>query len=173
MHFTKINTYLALSIGAMLMGCGDSYDDDAAAAVNTAPVAVSIDLITQADVAIVDMLSGTDADGDSLSFAVAEAPTRGTLTIDTDGSFTYQPNATVTGTDSFSFTVSDVSSQYASASDTATVNITIEKQIVSFSSYSRAVFAQNETNTPLPTNGRDFTQDVINPNAYDDLFIGQ
>ncbi len=77
MHFTKINTYLALSIGAMLMGCGDSYDNDSAA-VNTAPVAVSIDLITQADVAIVDMLSGTDADGDSLSFAVAEAPTKGT-----------------------------------------------------------------------------------------------
>jgi VCBS repeat-containing protein len=172
MHFTKINTYLALSIGAMLMGCGDSYDDDAAA-VNTAPVAVSIDLITQADVAIVDMLSGTDADGDSLSFAVAEAPTKGTLTIDSDGSFTYQPNATVTGTDSFSFTVSDVSSQYASASDTATVNITIEKQIVSFSSYSRAVFTQNETDTPLPTNGREFTQDVINPNSYDDLLIGQ
>jgi hypothetical protein len=25
----------------------------------------------------------------------------------------------------------------------------------------------------LPTNGRDFTQDVINPNAYDDLLIAQ
>lgn len=170
MHFTKINTYLALSIGALLMSCGDSYDDEPTA-VNTPPVAVSIDLITQADVAIVDMLSGTDADGDSLSFAVADAPIQGTVTIDADGSFTYQPNATVTGNDSFSFTVSDVSNQYASASDTATVNITIEKQIVSFANYSRLVFAQNETDTPLPTNGRDFTQDVINPNAFDDLLI--
>jgi VCBS repeat-containing protein len=119
------------------------------------------------------MLSGKDADGDSLSFAIVKVPTKGTLTIDYDGSFTYQPNATLTGTDSFIFTVSDVSSQYASASDTATVNITIEKQIVSFSSYSRAVFTQNETDTPLPTNGMEFTQDVINPNAYDDLLIGQ
>jgi hypothetical protein len=96
---------------------------------------------------------------------LAEAPTQGTLTIDADGLFTYQPDATATGADSFSFTVSDVSTQYASASDTATVNITIEKQIVSFASYSRLVFAQNETDTPLPTNRRDFTQDVTNPDA--------
>jgi hypothetical protein len=66
MYFTKINTSLALSIGTLLMGCGDSYDDEPTA-FNTPPVAVSSDLITQADVAIVDMLSGTDADGDSLS----------------------------------------------------------------------------------------------------------
>ena len=170
MHFIKINTYLALSIGVLLMGCGSSYDDEPVP-VNTAPEATSINLITQADVVIVDTLSATDANGDSLSFAVKEAPTLGTLTLDADGSFTYQPNATVTGTDSFSFTVSDVSNQYGSASDTATVNITIEKQIVSFASYSRLVFAQNETDTPLPTNGRDFTQDVTNPNAFDDLLI--
>lgn len=173
MHFTKINTSLALSIGVLLMGCGSGYDDDDSAAVNTPPVALSVDLITQADTAIVDMLSGTDADGDTLNFSIAEQPTQGTLTIGADGSFTYQPNATVTGTDSFSFTVSDVSTQYASASDTGTVNITIESQIVSFASYSRLVFLQNETDTPLPTNGRDFTQDVTDPNAFDDLLTSQ
>lgn len=170
MHFTKLSTYLALSIGVLLVGCGSSYDDDPIP-VNTAPEAVSINLITQADIAIVDTLTGTDADGDSLSFSVASAPTRGTLTLDADGSFTYQPNATVTGNDSFSFTVSDVSTQYASASDTGTVNITIENQIVSFNDYSRSAFAQNESDTPLPTNGREFTQDVIGANAYDDLLV--
>jgi VCBS repeat-containing protein len=173
MHFTKTNTYLALSIGVLLMGCGSSYDDDDPAAVNTPPVAVSVDLITQADTAIVDMLSGTDADGDALNFSIAEQPTQGTLTLDSDGSFTYQPNSTVTGTDSFSFTVSDVSTQYTSASDTGTVNITIESQIVSLANYSRLVFAQNETDTPLPTNGRDFTQDVTDPNAFNDLLNSQ
>jgi VCBS repeat-containing protein len=165
MHFTKINTYLALSIGVLLMGCGS--DDGEPIPVNTSPAAVSVDLITQADIAIVDMVSGTDADGDPLSFSVAEEPKLGTLSLDADGSFTYQPNATVTGTDSFSYTVSDD----AFGSDTATVNITIESQIVSFASYSRLVFAQNETDTPLPTNGRDFTQDVADANAYDDLLM--
>jgi len=166
MQFTKTNTCLAISIGVLLMGCSDDGDG---IPVNTDPVAVSVDLITQADVAIVDMLSGTDADDDPLSYAVAEEPTQGTVTIDADGQFTYQPNSTVTGTDSFSFTVSDD----AFGTDTGTVNITIEKQVVSFSSYSRTVFAQNETDKPLPTNGRDFTQDVTDPNAYDDLLIAQ
>ena len=168
MHFTKINTYLALSIGALLMGCGDSYDDEPTA-INTPPVAVSVDLITQADTAIVDMVSGTDADGDPLSFAVDEEPKLGVLSLDADGSFTYQPNATVTGTDSFSYTLSDD----AFGTDTGTVTITIESQIVSLASYTRLVFAQNETDTPLPTNGRDFTQDVTDPNAFDDLLNGQ
>lgn len=166
MRFTQHKIYLGLSIGLLLTGCnlGDD-DDDVMPVKNSAPVAVSIDLITQADVAIVDMLAATDADGDPITYAVAEEPTQGTLSIAADGQFTYQPNATVTGTDSFSFTASDA----ANASGTATVNITIEKQIVSFASYSRMVFAQNETDTPLPTNGRDFTQDVTDPNAYDDL----
>jgi VCBS repeat-containing protein len=170
MRFTKNNFYLALPIGLLLSGCNfGSDDDDEMPPMNTAPVAVSVDLITQADVAIVDMLTATDAEGDSLSYAVAEEPTQGTLTIDADGQFTYQPSATVTGTDSFSFTVSDG----ANGSDTATVNITIENQQVSFASYSRLVFAQSESDTPLPTNGRDFTQDVTDPNAYDDLLGGQ
>jgi VCBS repeat-containing protein len=167
MHFTKTNTYLALSIGVLLMGCGS--DDGTPIPVNTSPVAVSVDLITQADTPIVDVVTGTDADGDPLSFAVDEAPKLGVLSLDADGSFTYQPNATVTGTDSFSYTLSDD----AFGSDTGTVNITIESQIVSLASYSRLVFAQNETDTPLPTNGRDFTQDVTDPNAFDDLLNGQ
>jgi VCBS repeat-containing protein len=166
MRFTKHNIYLALPMGLLLAGCNlGGYDDYEMPVKNSAPVAVSVDLITQADVAIMDMLSATDADGDPITYAVAEEPTQGTLTIGADGQFTYQPNATVTGMDSFSFTASDA----AQASSTATVNITIENQIVSFASYSRMVFAQNETDTPLPTNGRDFTQDVTDPNAYDDL----
>lgn len=165
MQFTKQNIYLGLATGLLLTGCNFGDDDYEMPVKNSAPVAVSVDLITQADVPITDMLSATDADADPISYAVAEEPTLGTLTIAADGQFTYTPNATVTGTDSFSFTASDA----ANASSTATVTITIEKQVVSFASYSRMAFAQNETDTPLPTNGREFTQDVTDPNAYDDL----
>lgn len=164
MRFTKQNIYLALPISLLLTGCfdGDDYEQPER---NAAPVAVSADLTTQADIAIVDRLAATDANGDVITYAIADQPSLGTVTIESDGQFTYTPNATVTGMDSFSFTASDA----ANASSTATVNITIENQIVSFANYSRMVFAQNETDTPLPTNGRDFTQDVTDPNAYDDL----
>lgn len=165
MQFNQLKIYLGLIMGLLLTGCDFGGDDYEQPVKNAAPVAVSVNLITQADVAITDMLAASDANGDPLTYALAQEPTQGTVTIEADGQFTYLPNATVTGMDSFSFTASDA----ANASDTATVNITIEKQVVSFASYSRMVFAQNETDTPLPTNGREFTQDVTDPNAYDDL----
>ncbi|MGS2721454.1 cadherin-like domain-containing protein [Paraglaciecola aestuariivivens] len=163
MQHLPIKNIASLSVVIALMGCGS--DDDYQIPVNTPPVAVSVNLITQADVPINDQVSGTDADGDPLSYSVASEPTLGSLTLNANGDFTYQPNETVTGTDSFSFTVSD----NAFGSDTATVFITIEKQQVSFASYSRNAYAQSETDKPLPTNGREFTQDVTDPNAYDDL----
>ncbi|WP_299080284.1 Ig-like domain-containing protein [uncultured Paraglaciecola sp.] len=170
MQFTKINLYLAVTTSLLFTGCnsGDDHADEMMP-MNSAPVALSVDLITQADIAIVDMLSATDADGDPLSYSVATQPTMGMLTIDSNGQFTYQPNGTVTGSDSFSFTVSD----NAFGTDTAVVNITIEKQVLGYESYSRKVFDQNKTDTPLPINGREFIQDVNNPNAYDDLLNNQ
>jgi Ca2+-binding RTX toxin-like protein len=57
-------------------------------------------------------LSGTlpsalDADGDRVTYAKASDPTSGTVTVATDGSYTYSPSANFNGTDSFRFTVSD------------------------------------------------------------------
>lgn len=132
---------------------------------NTAPETVSVDLITNADTPIVDMVTATDADMDALTFSVVTEPQKGMLTLDSMGQFTYQPNATVTGTDSFVFGVTDGNGSIVNG----TVNITIEALQVSFSSYSRTVFAQDENSTPLPVNGRKFIQDVTNANAYDDL----
>ena len=96
-------------------------------------------------------------------------PTAGMLTLATDGQFTYQPDPTVTGSDSFVFGVTDGQSPVVNG----TVNITIEALQVNFSTYSRAAFAQDETDIPLPVNGRAFTQDVTDPNAFDDLLDGQ
>ncbi|MEC7480574.1 MAG: Ig-like domain-containing protein, partial [Pseudomonadota bacterium] len=92
----------------------------------------------------------------------------GNAEINADGSFTYTPNAQVTGSDSFTFIVSDG----VNPEVTATVSVTIEAQQVSFSSYTRDAFNQAPTDEPLPINGREFTQDA-DDTTFDDLLIGQ
>lgn len=49
----------------------------------------------------------TDADGDTLTASLASGPAHGTLTLNSDGSFTYTPDTDFVGTDSFTYTASD------------------------------------------------------------------
>jgi hypothetical protein len=53
------------------------------------------------------LANDTDADGDTLRVMNFEAPANGSLTVVTDGSFTYTPNAGFVGTEVLSYTVSD------------------------------------------------------------------
>ena len=63
----------------------------------------------------------TDADGDSLTALLFSYPSNGTLTLNSDGSFTYTPNTNFNGTDSFTYKASDSRDQ----SNTATVTINV------------------------------------------------
>jgi VCBS repeat-containing protein len=66
-------------------------------------------------------VAGNDFDNDSsLTFTVAAGPSRGTVVMNSNGSYTYTPTANVCGTDSFTYTASD-----GTLSDTATVTITV------------------------------------------------
>jgi VCBS repeat-containing protein len=159
--FSK-NLLIALCCAVFLSGCNFSDDDPAP---NTAPTAMTVDLITQADIAIMDSLPASDAENDVLSFSLVTDAQNGTLVIESNGQYVYTPNATFTGTDSFEFSVTDG----VNMSVNGAVNITIESQVVGFASYSREVFAQEQDDEPLPINGREFTQDVSDPTAYDDL----
>jgi hypothetical protein len=67
-------------------------------------------------------LGAYDADGDTLTANLVGGPSHGTVTVNSDGSFTYTPNTHFVGTDSFTFTVSDGSQNAATA--TATINVT-------------------------------------------------
>jgi len=49
----------------------------------------------------------TDADGDTRTASVVTGPSNGTLSLDTDGSFAYTPAADFSGSDSFTYAVSD------------------------------------------------------------------
>jgi VCBS repeat-containing protein len=62
----------------------------------------------------------TDVDGDVLSASVTAVPAHGSLSLASDGSFTFVADPGYAGSDSFSYAVSD-----GLSSDTATVTITI------------------------------------------------
>lgn len=68
------------------------------------------------------LANDVDAEGDPLTATVLVGPTRGALTLKADGSFTYSPNPSFNGSDSFTYRASDATSQ----SQAATVNITGE-----------------------------------------------
>lgn len=165
---SNVNVLLScVALGALfLTGCSDN--NKAKTPMNSLPTATAASFTTEADIPLTGQLAGMDADYDSLTFAVLTQPSNGTLALTATGSFTYTPNATVTGMDEFSFTVSDGSGTSAGAA----VMITIDLQEVAFSDYSRAAFAQSPTDEPLAIKGRLIEQDVVAEDAYDDLLSG-
>lgn len=90
-------------------------------AANTAPVAQNQTVSVAPGSVVSGQLGGSDAEGQNLTFALAESPTAGTVTIKNNGSFTYTPSSSfgLEG-DSFTFTVTD-SGGLTSAPATVTV----------------------------------------------------
>ncbi len=75
-------------------------------AVNDAPVANNQSIAVDEDTAKSVVLTGADADGDTLSYIIVMAPSRGRLT-GTPPNLTYTPNLDFTGNDSFTFKAND------------------------------------------------------------------
>jgi hypothetical protein len=90
--------------------------------INDAPLAVAQNVSTNEDTAVSITLSGTDVDGDTLTYTVARQPARGTLS-GTAPNLTYTPNADYHGPDSFAFRVTD--SAGATSTAAASVNLTV------------------------------------------------
>lgn len=160
-------SHLGVLIAALaLSACSD--DDDKKVTIptneNKAPTASTAMVTTQTEVAIEDILKASDPEGDSLTFSLVTEPILGVVVINSDGNYTYTPNLETTGSDSFTFAVSDgVNSQV-----TAMVDITIEALEVDFAKLGRAAFNQAATDKPLSINGRTFTNADENAD-FDDL----
>ncbi len=94
--------------------------------VNDAPVAAADSFATPVNTTLTIAVPGvltndTDADDNPLTAAVVNDVEHGTLTLNANGSFTYIPDEDFTGTDSFTYQVSDGTAQ----SDPVTVTITV------------------------------------------------
>jgi len=88
---------------------------------NDAPVAGDASESLVQNTGLSGQLPATDADGDQLTFALIDAPELGQVIVDADGSWRYTPNADVTGSDTFTFSVTDT----ANETDTGAVSLTI------------------------------------------------
>lgn len=95
--------------------------------VNNPPVADDQTISTDEDTGLTIMLTGSDIEGQPLTFAIASGPSDGSLgTITpisaTSAEVSYTPDPDFNGNDSFTFTTNDGSSDSAAATVTITVN---------------------------------------------------
>ena len=93
-------------------------------AVNDAPIAVNDAAATTEDAAVSGnvLTNDTDADaGTTLTATLVANPANGSVTLASNGAFTFTPNANFNGTTSFTYTASDGTA----TSNVATVTITI------------------------------------------------
>jgi large repetitive protein len=89
--------------------------------VNDAPVAANGAASGNEDTAITGTLSASDIDSASLTYSRVANAAHGSVTVHTDGTFSYTPNADFNGIDSFTYKANDG----ALDSNVATVSLTI------------------------------------------------
>jgi hypothetical protein len=88
--------------------------------VNDIPVADNKSVVTTEDTMVDVNLSGSDVDGDSLTYEIKNNPLHGTLSGTAPNLF-YTPAENFNGTDSFSYVVADAQSESAEANVTISV----------------------------------------------------
>ena len=98
------------------------------AAPNTAPVAVADSYQTDEDMPLVRSAPGvlnndSDADGDLLTASKVVGPSHGSVTLNSNGGFTYTPSAGYSGADSFTYRAYDGEAY----SNTVSVSITVNE----------------------------------------------
>ncbi len=109
---------------------------------------VAEDALLQGNV-ISDALADSDADGDFLHVNSWSSPLHGTLnTTNSDGAFSYTPDANFNGTDRFSYTVADANGAEATA--TITITVTAENDAPAVTQGTLIDVVMSEDAVPLP-----------------------
>jgi VCBS repeat-containing protein len=104
------------------LATSDTFDVVVSQRPNTAPVAANASGSTSEDTALTASLpAATDGESDTVTYAKATNPVKGTATVTSGGSYTYTPATNYSGPDSFTYTVSDAKG----GSNTYTVSLTV------------------------------------------------
>ena len=88
---------------------------------NDPPVADDGTNTTPEDTPVDGIVTGSDVDGDALTFALNTQATNGNVVVNADGTYTYTPNANFNGVDSFTFVANDGTVDSVPATVTITV----------------------------------------------------
>ena len=115
-------------------------------AVNDAPAANAQSISTDEDTAAAVTLSGSDVDGDSLTFSVVIGPAHGTLS-GFGANLTYMPAPNYNGSDWFTYAANDGAVDSAAANVNLTVNSVNDAPVLT----SPATFAVLENGTTVGT----------------------
>ncbi|MCP4488499.1 MAG: hypothetical protein GY820_14440 [Gammaproteobacteria bacterium] len=94
--------------------------------VNIPPSATNLETTTSYETDVTVMLQGSDENEDTLTYLIVTQPANGTLSVYALPSVTYTPDIGFSGTDSFTYQVSDGQA----TSDVATVSITVDANVV-------------------------------------------
>ena len=76
-------------------------------AVNNAPITHNAQLALSTDQVATGQISASDADDDQITFSLGSAPTLGTAVVNPDGTYSYTPSPSATGSDFFTVIVTD------------------------------------------------------------------
>lgn len=141
---------------------GDETDDEnsggagAATTTGEAPVAANGVLTVKEDqpAAEAGTLSATDSDSTALTFSIVANGSKGTaiITNAATGAYTYLPAPEQTGTDTFTFQVSDG----VNVSNIASVTVTITPYCTAWTQIAAAPFTSDFTPTPDGTLGKEY-----------------
>jgi 2C-methyl-D-erythritol 2,4-cyclodiphosphate synthase len=118
--------------------------------VNDTPVADDQSVSTDEDTPVSITLTGSDVDGNSLTFNIVDQPTNGTLS-GTAPDLTYTPNADFNGSDSFTLTVNDGNAD----SSIATVSITVNAANDQPTADNQSVTTDEDTQVSITLTGSD------------------
>ena len=124
-------------------------------AVNDIPTVADVAVSTTEDTAVEITLTGSDIDEDSLTFSIGEA-TNGTVSLD-GAVATYTPNANFNGTDSFTYTANDGTTDSAEATITVTVSAVNDIPTVA----DVAVSTTEDTAVEITLTGSDIDEDSL------------
>ncbi|NLF32651.1 MAG: tandem-95 repeat protein, partial [Planctomycetes bacterium] len=104
----------AVDMGAIEAGSGQVTP-------NTPPTCLAAPIAINEDTPGTGRFTGTDADGDTLSFRMISAPENGQAVVNSDGTFTYTPEENFNGIDTFTVVAHDGRSDSSLATQTITV----------------------------------------------------
>ncbi|MCP4769766.1 MAG: tandem-95 repeat protein, partial [Gammaproteobacteria bacterium] len=125
-------------------------------AINDSPVADAISIGTNEDTDIAITLTGSDLDGDTLTYQLVSQPTLGILT-GTSPNLVYQPNTDINGIDSFTYRVND---GFADSVD-ATVQVAIASVNDFPVANAQSVTTQEDTSLAVTLFGSDIDGDAL------------